>query len=157
VFWVPAISQESFELAYREIAVRLRISGIADDNADVKKLVQQALSSEGADDWLMIIDNADDYEVLLSKTNSASGLSRLIDYLPRSDRSAILFTTRSRKMAAALTPSSVLTLDTMSKDDARQLFMQRTTEQGLCHEETAVDYWRRSHACRLLSCRQPLL
>ncbi|KAF2621980.1 kinesin light chain 1 [Macroventuria anomochaeta] len=139
LFWVPAISQESFELAYREIGVRLRIPGIADDNADVKKLVQETLSSEGADDWLMIVDNVDDHEVLLSKTNSGSKPTRLSDYLPRSDRGAILFTTRSRKVAGALTPSSVLRLDDMSKGEARQLLTQQTTEQALCGDETAVD------------------
>jgi hypothetical protein len=139
VFWVPAISRESFELAYREVGVRLRIPGIAADNADVKRLVQQALSSKGADDWLMIVDNADDYEVLLSKADSGSKPTRLSDYLPRSDRGAILFTTRSRKVAAALTPSSVLRLDGMSKGEARQLLSQHTTEQALCSDETAVD------------------
>ncbi|KAJ4331909.1 hypothetical protein N0V87_008802 [Didymella glomerata] len=147
VFWVPAISRESFELAYREIGVRLRIPGIADDNADVKKLVQQTLSSEGADDWLMIIDNADDPEVLLSETDSGSEPTRLSDHLPRSDRGAILFTTRSRKVAEALTPSSVLRLDDMSKGEARQLLTQRMTEQALCGDETAVDELLESLTC----------
>ena len=66
VFWVPAISRESFELAYREIGVRLCIPGISDDNADIKKLVKESLASERFGDWLMIVDNADDPRVLLS-------------------------------------------------------------------------------------------
>jgi tetratricopeptide (TPR) repeat protein len=139
VFWVPAISQESFELAYREIGIRLRIPGIADDNADVKKLVQETLSSESVDDWLMIVDNADDREVLLSTTNSGSKPTRISDYLPRNDRGAILFTTRSRKVAGVLTPGSVLKLNGMSKGEARQLLTQRITEQTLCGGEMAVD------------------
>ncbi|KAF1929490.1 HET-domain-containing protein, partial [Didymella exigua CBS 183.55] len=139
VFWVPAISQESFELAYRDIGIRLRIPGIVDKNADVKKLVQETLSSAGADDWLMIVDNADDREVLLSKTNSDSKPTRLSDYLPRSDRGAILFTTRSRKVAGALTPTSFLRLDDMSKDEARQLLIQQAKEQTSCGDETAID------------------
>ena len=36
VLWVPAISRETFEIAYREIGILLRIPGITDDNADVK-------------------------------------------------------------------------------------------------------------------------
>jgi hypothetical protein len=40
---VPAISQQSFELAYREIEVRLGVSGITADNADIRKLVKNAL------------------------------------------------------------------------------------------------------------------
>ncbi|KAJ4403177.1 hypothetical protein N0V91_006754 [Didymella pomorum] len=139
VFWVPAISQESFELAYREIGVRLRIPGIADDNADVKKLVQKTLSSEGADNWLMIVDNADDHEVLLSKTNSGSEPTRLSDYLPRSDRGAILFTTRSRKVADALTQSSVLELTDLGISEAKHLLARRITKQALLDDKTAVD------------------
>jgi hypothetical protein len=65
VFWVPAISQETFELAYREIGVRLKVPGITENNADIKKLVKDALSSGSLGNWLMIIDNADDSEVLL--------------------------------------------------------------------------------------------
>jgi KaiC/GvpD/RAD55 family RecA-like ATPase len=33
VVWVPATSRESFELAYREIGIRLRVPGITDDSA----------------------------------------------------------------------------------------------------------------------------
>jgi len=44
VFWVPTISQESFELAYQEIGIRLHILGITNDNADIKKLVKETLS-----------------------------------------------------------------------------------------------------------------
>lgn len=49
VFWVLAVSQESFELAYREIGVCLHIPDITDDNADTKKLVQETLSLERID------------------------------------------------------------------------------------------------------------
>ena len=139
VLWVPAISQESFELAYREIGVRLRIPGITDDNLDVKKLVQEFLSSEHVDSWLMIVDNADDYEVLQGNANSNSKPARLSNYLPRSDRGAILFTTRSRKVAGALTQSSVLELTDMDNAEARLLLTRRITKQALLDDETAVD------------------
>ncbi|KAF2633271.1 kinesin light chain 1 [Macroventuria anomochaeta] len=139
VFWVPAISQESFELAFREIGVRLRIPGITDDNADIKKLVRDTLSSEGVDDWLMIVDDADNHEVLLGTMTSDSKAARLRDYLPRSDKGAILFTTRSRKVARTLTPSSVLGLDDMSKAEARQLLERCITKQALLDDKTAVD------------------
>jgi KaiC/GvpD/RAD55 family RecA-like ATPase len=46
VFWVPAISQESFERAYLEIGVRLRIPRVSDDDADVRKLVKDALTRQ---------------------------------------------------------------------------------------------------------------
>ncbi|KAH7378665.1 kinesin light chain 1 [Pyrenochaeta sp. MPI-SDFR-AT-0127] len=138
VFWVPAINQESFMLAYREIGKCLRIPGISDDNADIKRLVQETLDSERVDNWLMIVDNADDREVLLGTTDSNLRPARLRDYLPKSARGAILFTTRNRKVADALTQSNVLELNHMDKGEARQLLTQRITKQTLLNDEAAI-------------------
>ncbi|KAF1941895.1 HET-domain-containing protein [Clathrospora elynae] len=139
VFWVPAISQESFELAYHEIGVRLGVPGITEDNADIRKLVKDALSSGSLGDWLMIVDNADDSGVLLGTTDNNPMSARLSDCLPHSNRGTILFTTRSRKVAGELTPNSVLELNDMSKAEARQLLARRLTKQGLLDDEIAVD------------------
>ena len=139
MFWVPAMSRESVELAYREIGIRLRIPGIADDNADVMKLVKEALSSDDGRDWLMIVDNADDAGVLTSGTGGDPKAARLYDYLPYGDRGKIVFTTRSRKAAEDLTQSSVLGLRDMGKAEARPLLALRLTNQTLLEDETAVD------------------
>ncbi|KAF1935704.1 HET-domain-containing protein [Clathrospora elynae] len=139
VFWVPAISPESFGLAYRDIGIRLRIPGIGDDNADVKRLVKETLSLGNLGDWLMIVDNADDSEILLGVDNNSNKAARLIDYIPHSNEGAILFTTRSRKAATDLNQSNVLELNDMGKAEARQLLAQRTTRQALLNDETAVD------------------
>jgi tetratricopeptide (TPR) repeat protein len=139
LFWVPAISQESFELAYREIGIRLRIPGITDDKADVKGLLKQALSSDSVDQWLMIVDNADDPGVLMGSTAGGSGSARLLDYLPYNDRGKILFTTRSRKVAGDLTQSNILELNDMSKVEARQLLTRRISKSELVNDEDSVD------------------
>jgi tetratricopeptide (TPR) repeat protein len=139
VFWVPAISQESFETAFRDIGARLRIPGIADENADVKKLVQTTLSSKSMADWLMIVDNADDHDVLLGEMDSNSKPARLRDYLPRSSRGAVLFTTRSRKIAEALTQSNVLEVTDMGRTDVKELLTRRLSKKTLLDDETAVN------------------
>ncbi|KAH8800242.1 hypothetical protein F5884DRAFT_757854 [Xylogone sp. PMI_703] len=139
VFWVPAISQESFELAYREIGTRLCIQGIADDNADVKQLVKNVLNSDNIGNWLMIIDNADDPGVLMGSAGGSLESGQLRDYLPSSPQGQILFTTRSRKVAGDLTPSRVLELKDMSEAEARQLLEQRISKQALHHNEKAVN------------------
>ncbi|KAI1571289.1 HET multi-domain protein [Pyrenophora tritici-repentis] len=139
VFWVPAMSQESFKLAYREIGVRLRIPGISDDNADVKRLVKETLNLGNVGDWLMVVDNADDSQVLVGVDNENHESARLIDYIPHSNKGAILFTTRSRKAATDLTQSDILGLNDMGKAEARQLLARRTTRQALLNDEVAVD------------------
>ncbi|KAF2730001.1 HET-domain-containing protein [Polyplosphaeria fusca] len=65
VFWVPAVSRESFEQSYRDIGTALNIPGIAEANADVKRLVRARLSHESSGSWLMVVDNADDISILL--------------------------------------------------------------------------------------------
>ena len=139
IFWVPAISRDSLELAYRDIGLRLRVAGITDDNADVKKLVKEALSSSGGHEWVMIVDNADDGRVLMESLGTSTGLARLLNYLPRSDRGKIIFMTRSRKVAFDLTPSKVLELGDMSKAEARELLTVQTLRPELREEAEAVD------------------
>jgi tetratricopeptide (TPR) repeat protein len=147
VFWVPAISRESFELAYREIATRLRLLGIADPNADINKLVKDALSADSSGRWLMIVDNADDPAVLLSPVDGDPKSTRLGDYLPHSHRGAVLFTTRSRKAARTLTPGRVLELKDMSQGEARELLTQHITEEALLDDSTAIDQLLSILAC----------
>ncbi|KAK3216150.1 hypothetical protein GRF29_8g2378422 [Pseudopithomyces chartarum] len=44
VLWVPAVSRESFEQAYREIGERLSIPGIADGKVDIKRLDERTVA-----------------------------------------------------------------------------------------------------------------
>jgi tetratricopeptide (TPR) repeat protein len=136
--WVPAISLETFEIAYREIGILLRIPGISDDNADVKQLVKNSLNSGDFRNWLMIVDNADDPSVLLGSTNDDSRTGRLYDYLPHSDWGSILFTTRGKKVAERLTQSSILELEDMTKAEAEQLLAQRIIKGTLLDDQSAT-------------------
>lgn len=86
----------------------LRISGIADAKADVKQLVKAGLSDEGLGQWLMVVDNADDVSVLFELLNRESNANWLIDYLPRSRKGSIVFTTRTREAAVKLAESNIV-------------------------------------------------
>lgn len=138
VFWVNATSQESVDLAYRDIGVRLPIPGVTDDNADVRSLVKDALSSESLGAWLMIVENVDDPAVL-SSTRSTVMSSVPDDYLPKNGKGTILITTRSRKVAEDLAPSQVIQLNSMSNPESRQLFTRRTLDQGPLDDRTTID------------------
>ena len=139
VLWVPAISRETFDIAYREIGTLLGISGITDDNADIKQLVRNSLNSGGCSHWLMVVDNADDPNVLLEDISDGLQSGRLYDYLPRGDQGSILFTTRGRKAAERLTPGNVLELEDISKVEAKQLISQRILNKALLNDESATD------------------
>ncbi|KAI1365233.1 hypothetical protein F5Y08DRAFT_304790 [Xylaria arbuscula] len=94
-YWVPVIDLVSFENAYREIGRLLQLPGINDENTDTKLLVKTGLSDARAGSWLLIIDNADDTDMLFSCPN-------LVDYLPFSREGSILFTTRNHEVTVRL-------------------------------------------------------
>ncbi|KAK0763040.1 hypothetical protein N5P37_004023 [Trichoderma harzianum] len=84
IFWVSAKDAITFENDYYEIGKQIKIEGIDKDEADVKQLVKSALSEEKCGLWVLVIDGADDLELL--------GLS---SYLPFSRNGFVLFTVRT--------------------------------------------------------------
>ncbi|KAI1455276.1 hypothetical protein F4805DRAFT_468791 [Annulohypoxylon moriforme] len=120
VLWVPAQNDVSFEQAYTEIAKQLSIR--SEKGEDLKELVQRYLDSEAAGKWLLIVDNADDYDDFFGPPTSPGGLNK---YLPKNDNGLILFTTRSRDVAIAATGSDVIDLHKMSPEEATN-FLEKT-------------------------------
>ncbi|RYP33540.1 hypothetical protein DL767_004715 [Monosporascus sp. MG133] len=116
VFWAPAVDAVTFENAYREIGRAVGAAGIDEDRADVKALVKAALSGEKAGRWLLVVDNADDTNLLL-------GPAGLSDYLPFSRMGSILFTTRNHAAVVRLDipERGVISVTEMSRDEAIEL------------------------------------
>ncbi|KAL2138102.1 hypothetical protein VTI28DRAFT_7469 [Corynascus sepedonium] len=100
------------------------IARVDDKKADVKLLVKTTLS-QSADDWLLIVDNADDVELLFS----AAGAIPLYDYLPFSYRGFIPFTTRNHEAIVKLDipQRGIVNLAEMSRPEAADL-LQRNVE-----------------------------
>jgi hypothetical protein len=118
---VPAVSRESFEQAYREMGLLLRIPGITDAQADVKQLVKARLGDEGFGQWLMVVDNADDESILFDRLEKGESTERLIDYLPYSCKGSIVITTRTRKAAVRLAGRSLVQLSELDEAEARKM------------------------------------
>ncbi|EXL45100.1 hypothetical protein FOCG_13863 [Fusarium oxysporum f. sp. radicis-lycopersici 26381] len=123
VFWVPAVDATTFENAYRDIGQRLGVAGLDDDKADVKALVQAAMSRDDTDRWLLIIDNADDLELMF-------GSGALAQYLPCSTNGSILFTTRTREVTNQLDiyATGIIELTKMKREEAREMLQARLRE-----------------------------
>jgi hypothetical protein len=86
----------------------------------------------------MVVDNADDPNVLMSSTNDEQRASRLYDYLPQSDRGSLLFTTRGRKAAERLTQSNILKLKDLNQAEAKQLISRRILNKTLLEDQNAA-------------------
>jgi hypothetical protein len=79
IFWMHALSSETFEQACREVAVVIGLVSKENDKEDVKELIQRHLSAERAGRWMLIVDNADDMDVL----EGSDGEKGILDYLPK--------------------------------------------------------------------------
>ncbi|OCK78249.1 hypothetical protein K432DRAFT_302411, partial [Lepidopterella palustris CBS 459.81] len=66
VFWVHASNAERSHQAFSQIAVSCQIPGYKDPKTDIVKLVKAWLERKDQRPWLMIVDNANDIEVLFS-------------------------------------------------------------------------------------------
>ncbi|KAJ9132607.1 Kinesin light chain 1 [Pleurostoma richardsiae] len=142
VIWIPVTNTESLEQAYLIAAKQLGISGCEDDKANVKKLVQDHLSSESAGQWLLVFDNADDLDMWIGKSTQESG--RLIDYLPRSRRGSIIFTTRDKKTAVKLAGRNIIEMSEMDETGARHLLQECLVDLDLLDSQedaTALLVW----------------
>lgn len=111
VIWIPAVSKESLEQGYLNAARKLGIPGCDATDANVKGLVRDYLSDDGAGQWLLIFDNADSINMWTDQSASDSG--RLLDFLPQNNRGSIIFTTRDGKAAVKFASPEIVNLLSM--------------------------------------------
>jgi tetratricopeptide (TPR) repeat protein len=117
------------------------VPGINKDKANVKSLVKAYLSQEIAGRWLLIVDNADDLEMLYKRVNESdvsSGSLALADYLPFSRKGSILFTTRNYEAAVNQAGINVVTVEEMTESDSQRLLETCLIRKGLLAEIDAA-------------------
>jgi hypothetical protein len=134
IFWIPALSMESVEQACADIARTRGIPSTADENEDIKELVRQYLNDEAAGQWLLIVDNADDMELLFG-TGQSKGIA---DYLPQSENGLIMFTTRHQEVAVSLADSDVIELEEMDRQEAVSFLEKSLVRKHLLGNDTTT-------------------
>ncbi|KAM0444466.1 hypothetical protein ACHAPV_009956 [Trichoderma viride] len=134
VFWVPAIDISTFENAYRAIGRALKIHGIDDTQADVKQLVQVALSRCNHK-WLLVIDNADDVDLFFNSTKAA-----LSNFFPFSLLGSILFTTRNGEVGQKLDirRESIIHLSEMSRSEAVDMLQRGLSAHQISDKQSMI-------------------
>jgi hypothetical protein len=138
VFWIRATNTTSFENAYRDIGQHLKIPGLEDAKADVKRMVKTRLSQESAGKWLLIVDNADDFQMFYHNDNEDDQSSALSEYLPFSTLGAILFTTRDREAATQFAGPNVIVVDEMDDTESRELLRRNVYEKQLVDNDSSM-------------------
>ncbi|KAL2141563.1 hypothetical protein VTI28DRAFT_2213 [Corynascus sepedonium] len=134
IFWVPALSNATFEQAFAAMAKKLPIQSGGDDD-DFKESVRRYLSSETAGPWLLVVDNADDKDILFGSADMPGGINA---YLPESDDGLILFTTRSREVAVSVTGSDVIELHEMDPLEAADYLEKSLIQKEMVRDKVAT-------------------
>ncbi|KAI1870393.1 uncharacterized protein JN550_005321 [Neoarthrinium moseri] len=133
IFWVPVLSHSSVEQAYVEIAKKLGVQKKSDDE-DIKELVRQYLSSDEAGKWLLVVDNADDQELVFG-SDDKSGIE---EHLPDSENGLILLTTRSRHVAGEFAQSDIIHVKQMGLEEAEELLKKTLTQEQTMQDKASV-------------------
>lgn len=102
VFWVHAGSSQRVKNDYLDIAKAVGIVGwdSLDPKVDKFRMVKDWFESVASGHWILVLDNADDIELLYKKRNNPTCLA---DYFPQSPNGTILLTTRNKKVATKFT------------------------------------------------------
>ncbi|KAJ6437506.1 reverse transcriptase [Purpureocillium lavendulum] len=116
-----------------------RVSQVRDCVLNLKQkqrqVLAQYLSSIKSGNWLLVVDNADDGEVILGTAGETDGLRR---YLPQADRGRILFTTRSQRIATGLAGPGVVQVTAMTVNEARTHFGKALINKDLLGDDRVV-------------------
>ncbi|KAJ9487435.1 hypothetical protein VN97_g5887 [Penicillium thymicola] len=131
IFWLPAVDMESLQHAYQMIADQLGI-GLGDTKQDLKIQVKDHLSKPSSGRWLLIFDNADEIDMWTGSEASTPG--GLKDYLPTSDQGAIVFTTRSNKVAQYLATTDIIKIHEMDEHKATQVLRNSLVEKEVLQD-----------------------
>jgi tetratricopeptide (TPR) repeat protein len=111
---------EKFEGAYINIARKLRIPGAEDPKFDVLQGVAEYLAETNIGPWLLVLDNADDVD-LLTKPRGSKRNAALATYLPRSSSGRMLITTRDAHVGLVMTGRHPIEVTPLSSADASML------------------------------------
>lgn len=129
VLWLPALSMAAFEQACADIARCIPQLRRAEE--DPKQIVKDYFSMEAAGRWFLVLDNADDYDLIFGSCEKPGGIFK---FLPQSGLGCVLVTTRDRQVAVGFAESNIVRLAEMEMDEAETFFRKSLIEKSLDKE-----------------------
>lgn len=115
---------------------------------DPKETVRQHLSGRTAGRWLLVVDNADDEDMLFRTAGISQGIA---DYLPNSKDGLTLYTTRHRQIAVSLAGKEFDDLQTMTNKEAES-FLRTLLTREVCTDQHQ-EFWKWGHILRNIAWR----
>ncbi|KAJ9155620.1 TPR-like protein [Pleurostoma richardsiae] len=125
VFWIHAATRARFEEDFRTIADLVKLPGRQQAGDDLPRLIRLWLSSQRNGRWLLILDSADDAD-LLYKTEGGSDARPLAAWLPQTRNGSIIVTTRNKDLGRRLAgQDAIVDIGVMSESESLQLLEGR--------------------------------
>ncbi|KAI8208235.1 hypothetical protein K4K52_001492 [Colletotrichum sp. SAR 10_76] len=121
IFWVNASTQATFQDSYRSVAEALELPDRHDPGVNVLALLRDWLQREDVGRWLIIVDNADDVEMLTKTDDQNDPPLPIASYLPKTGNGKILVTSRSWDAAEKLTDNGKMILRVLKMETLHAL------------------------------------
>ncbi|KAF4870301.1 Regulatory protein AfsR [Colletotrichum siamense] len=132
IFWVNASTRATFQDSYRSVAEALELPDRHDPGVNVLALLRDWLQREDVAPWLLIVDNADDIEMLTKINDQNDGSMPIASYLPKTGNGKILVTSRSWDAAEKLTDNGKMILRVLKMETLQALqLLQRKLGQDI--------------------------
>jgi tetratricopeptide (TPR) repeat protein len=136
VFWVHCGSIARFDQAYKEIARKLKLPGLQDPATDVVKSVYDWLSDDDNGSWLIVLDNADDQDILFGSSDCRTSqdvlqrqLGPLAQHIPRSTYGSTLITTRNQRVGERFVErDKPIVVQPLETEDAKSMLLLRLSD-----------------------------
>ncbi|RFU75954.1 phosphorylase superfamily [Trichoderma arundinaceum] len=130
VLWIPALSMATYEQACADIA--RCIPDAMGAERDPKQIVKTYFSLKTTGRWFLVLDNADDYDLIFGMANG------LFKYLPQSDLGCVLATTRDYRVAVGFAETNVVNLLEMDMDEAETFFRKSLIKKDITGAEDSI-------------------
>lgn len=136
VFWLHASSTARLKQSIKNTLQQVQAPGISDPSANVFQLFRAwLLDRRQRRTWLIVLDNADDEQILLESPNPAGhhqGRDQVqqsehyLDYLPVCEHGALLATSRNRAAALHIvSPNGIINIGPMDKTQGIAMLQQK--------------------------------
>ncbi|KAH8714901.1 Nephrocystin-3 [Beauveria bassiana] len=125
VFWIHGASRATLEQSYRSLADNLALPRRHDPKTNILALVCDWLQRDDVAPWLLILDNADNFDTFFSQTEDIP----IASYLPKSNNGKTLITSRNLDVAERLTGGhkAIISIPAMKSDEALLLLQEKLT------------------------------
>ncbi|KAL6231675.1 hypothetical protein BDW75DRAFT_36773 [Aspergillus navahoensis] len=128
IFWIPCTSYEAVEQSCMSIA---QLVGLHDvEPANVKERVQSYFSQTD-EKWIIILDNADEFDMWIKGSLITPPLK---DIIPRSENGHVLFTSRNRQLALKLAGSNVVSVPDVDQKTGKEIFQRLLMRKNLLQD-----------------------